>query len=201
MLRRLLVLCALAGCKQPESHSAKPIGERGATKALSSIAGKNAPANPEEKMTYDDFAKGALEGLRLATASHQELWGLGSFDRWDFDQETGILRFTKPDLVVEAPAQILGSYSTESATWLWAWDNSSIQPSMAKDANTVRAYGVEHGYERLATAEWSASEEDAWEVAAVAMRITEASGIYRGPAGPAYVFISFGEVKIMKATP
>jgi hypothetical protein len=42
-------------------------------------------------------------------------WGLGSADRWDLDQTTGIITWTFPDKTATAPAQILGSFSPGSA--------------------------------------------------------------------------------------
>jgi len=205
MFRTVAVLCALVGCKASEPSPGKPVGGaqgRAPGQALDRTGPTSAQGEGRSsQMTYDVFAEGAWEALGVATSSHEQLWGLGTFDRWNLNQDEGILRFKKPGLVVEAPAQILGSYSTTSGTWLWAWDNETIEPAMAKDAEKVRAYGAKHGYERLTTAQWEGTEEEAWEVSAVAMRITVASGVYRGPAGPGRLFISFGEVKIIGAEP
>lgn len=41
--------------------------------------------------------------------AHSQRWGLGSALRWDLDLASGLLRFTFPDRVAEAPFQILGT--------------------------------------------------------------------------------------------
>ena len=126
-------------------------------------------------------------------------WGLGSFDRWDVDQEVGDLVFSKDDgTMVTAPAQIIGSFSTNDNTWLWAWDNPSIVDAMKRDALKVKQYGEERGIEKLTTRKWTGTEEDAWAMTALAVKLTGAQGAYRGPSGNSYVFMTFGEVKISK---
>ena len=55
-----------------------------------------------------------------------------------------------------------------------------------------------HGIEKLTTRKWTGTEDDAWAMVALAVRLCDAQGAYRGPAGPSYVFMTFGEVKIIK---
>ncbi|MFE2579344.1 DUF6882 domain-containing protein [Streptomyces sp. NPDC059378] len=43
-------------------------------------------------------------------------WGLGSADRWDLDQTTGIITWTFPDKTATASAQILGSFRSRIST-------------------------------------------------------------------------------------
>ncbi|WP_435827969.1 DUF6882 domain-containing protein [Nocardia asteroides] len=47
-------------------------------------------------------------------------WGLGSADRWDLDQTTGLITWTFPDKTATAPAQIIGSHNPGAGTWMWA---------------------------------------------------------------------------------
>lgn len=60
----------------------------------------------------------SLENLYQAGRSHIEMlakahseWGCGKADRWDVDQETGLIQWTFSDRIATAPAQILASYS------------------------------------------------------------------------------------------
>ena len=41
-------------------------------------------------------------------------------------------------------------------------------------------------------------EDDAWTFTAVAARLGNANGAYRGPAGTALVFMTFGEIELKK---
>lgn len=137
-----------------------------------------------------------MEELRLKTEAHAAGWGLGTTDRWDLDQEDGQLVFTSKKLTATAPAQIIGTYSTESGTFLWAWDHQSVLPPLQEHARRVREYGEEHRIAALTTRKLECNELEAWEFTALACHLCGAQGAYRGPAGPALVFMTFGEVTL-----
>ncbi|MFE7707810.1 DUF6882 domain-containing protein [Streptomyces sp. NPDC057486] len=123
-------------------------------------------------------------------------WGLGSADRWGLDQRTGLITWTFPDKTATAPAQILGSYSPTSGSWLWAWANESILPDMSRDARRVRDWAEAHGHLTLAQPKIEADEQTAATLAALAVRITEATGFYRGPGANSAAIITFGPVTL-----
>ena len=141
----------------------------------------------------------AMKGLAAVTTAHNSTWHLGEAD-WALDQDIGNLVFTTPQgMQAVAPAQIIGTYNTEDGTWLWAWDHSSVQPSIAKDAKAMLAYGQQHGYAKLTTRKLQITEDQAWELTALAFMICSANGAYCGPAGTALVFMTFGKVQLSKA--
>lgn len=158
--------------------------------------------NPKAKQSAPDefknFLASSMEGLRVQTSAHQNTWGLGRSERWDFSQDTGQIIFTFADKIATAPAQIIGTFDGEAKTWLWAWANPSLAQPLTKDALQVRAYGQAHGIERLIAPEWSAKETDCWEMTALASRLCESNGAYRGPAGSGFVFFTFGKIEINK---
>jgi hypothetical protein len=151
-----------------------------------------------KKSEYDKLAAQSLQDLKAKTAGHQAGWGMGTAERWDLDQEEGRLIFTFPDKRVVCPAQIVGSWNAPQKSWLWAWQNPSILPHLAKASEKVRDYGTQHGMEKLTIPKWEAAEEAAWEVAAITCYLNEAQGIYRGPAGNMYVFIVFNTPQISR---
>ena len=142
----------------------------------------------------------SMEELRLKTQGHATGWGLGTSDRWDLDQEDGRLIFKSKKLTAAAPAQIIGSYSTSTGTWLWAWDNPCVLEPLQAHARQVREYGETHGITALITREFECSEADAWQITALACHLCEAQGAYRGPAGTTLVFMTFGKVTLSKPT-
>lgn len=151
-----------------------------------------------ERNEFQSLLDTSMEELQLKTEAHKA-WGLGTFDQWNIDQEVGDLIFSNADgTTAVAPAQIIGSYSPGDNTWLWAWENPSIADGMKSHALQLKEYGETHGIEKLTTAEWAGAEEDAWAMVALAVKLCEAQGAYRGPAGPVYVFMTFGEVKLSK---
>ncbi|OAH09688.1 DUF6882 domain-containing protein [Streptomyces jeddahensis] len=123
-------------------------------------------------------------------------WGLGSADRWGLDQRTGVITWTFPDKTATAPAQILGSWSPSSSSWRWAWANESILPEMSRDACAVRDWAEAHGHDALAAPEVEADEQTAATLAALAVRITKATGFYRGRGARSIAIITFGPVTL-----
>jgi len=153
-----------------------------------------------ETPEFKALLEGSMEGLRIQTGSHQRVWRLGESERWDFSQDTGELVFTFPDMVVRAPAQIVGSFDSRAESWMWAWANSSISDSLTRDSIRVREYGEQHHIRRLTTGTWPAEEADGWRMAALTNRLCESNGVYRGPAGTTFVFFTFGQVQLTKRT-
>ena len=165
------------------------------------LFGRSASREAEgETPEFKAFLDGSMEALQGMTSLHHSAWRFGEEDRWDFSQDTGELVFAYPDLVVRAPAQIVGTFDSQAGTWMWAWANPSIAESLARDAARVREYGEEHGIRRLTLPKWAGAETDAWHMAALACRLCEANGAYRGPAGTTFVFFTFGEAQISKRT-
>ncbi|PQO47695.1 hypothetical protein C5Y93_03300 [Blastopirellula marina] len=139
---------------------------------------------------------GSLEGLQFQTGMHQRTWNLGEEEKWGFSQETGELIFNFPDKTVRTAAQIIGTFDSQDGTWMWSWANPSIAEKLTVDADRIRRYGVKHRIRRLSEPRWSGNELDAWKMAALACRLCEANGAYRGPTGETYVFFLFGEIQI-----
>ena len=153
-----------------------------------------------ETPEFKALLEGSMEGLRLQTEAHQGTWRLGKSERWDYSQDTGELVFTFPDMVVRTPAQIIGSFDSREGSWMWGWANSSLADSLTRDSVRVREYGEQHLIRRLTTPSWSGEETDGWHMAALANRLCETNGVYRGPAGTTFVFFTFGEVQLTKRT-
>ena len=148
-----------------------------------------------------DFAtlqKVSSEELKLKNDAHLQAW-MGKSVRWDLSQDSGELVFALSDgLKAVCPAQIIGTYNAEDHTWLWAWANSSIEDKLKADALKVRKYGEEHHVDRLTKRKWVGTEDDAWAMVALAVKLCGEQGGYRGSAGSTYVFIAFGEVALSK---
>ncbi len=141
----------------------------------------------------------AMAGLRAQTAAHDGVWQIGQA-AWSVDQGQGTITFTSPKgLLATAPVQIIGSFDTMDGTWLWGWSNPSVGPSLTEHARKVQAYGQAKGFDILTTPQFVCLEEQCWELAALACMLAGAQGAYRGLAGTARVFVTFGEVRLSKA--
>jgi hypothetical protein len=156
-------------------------------------------AGSGESSEFETLLDASVKELQAKQEAHKQGWRLGQAKRWDLDQSLGNLIFTFEDgVIATCPAQIIGSFDTKGNTWLWAWANPSIMDSLKRDSLQVKDYGEKHKIERLTSAKWPATETDSWAMAALAYKLCGSQGVYRGPAGPTFVFISFGEVTLSK---
>lgn len=133
---------------------------------------------------------------QLAQA-HQS-WGLGTADRWDLDQRTGLITWTFPHGTASAQAQILASFNPSAGSWLWSWANNSILPAMSQAAHAVREWGETNGFGAFTQPKVDADDEAAAGLAAVAVAVTRATGFYRGTGGAAIPIITFGPITLTK---
>lgn len=148
---------------------------------------------------FSDLVKQGTEELKAKTKGHQVGWGLGTYEKWDLNQDDGLLIFTHSNgIKAVCPAQIIGSFDSIDKTWMWSWANPSTNKNLMKDALKVKEYGEKHKIEKLTTPLWKATESDAWEMTALATKLCNAQGAYRGPAGTTYVFMTFGKVQLSK---
>jgi len=147
---------------------------------------------------YRTLVEQAMAELQLRTQAHCNLWHLDEAEDWAADQSAGTITFTTATMTVTAPMQIVGTYNTANGTFMWGWDHPSVQPPLRKHAERVREYGQQNGVAALTTRVVECTEAEAWEFAAVACKLNGAQGAYRGPAGTALVFMTFGEVQLTK---
>jgi hypothetical protein len=163
---------------------------------LSPFVGQGDPTLPPD---FPILQKLSLEELGTKTEAHKQVWGLGKHQSWNLNQDDGDLIFSFADgIKAVAPAQIIGSYYTKDHTWLWAWDNPSVDETLRVDSLKMRKYGEEHHIDRLTKAKWVGTKDDAWAMAALAVKLCREQGAYLGTSGDTDVFIVFGEVKLSK---
>src|SRR5262245_16574744 len=86
------------------------------------VAVPNPEVSAVEVSDFETLMEQCMAELQAKTTAHQEAWGLGSFDQWAMDQDTGLITFTSDEIIAIAPAQIIGTFSTKTETWLWGWD-------------------------------------------------------------------------------
>jgi hypothetical protein len=121
---------------------------------------------------------------------------INNHESWECFQETGKLVFThngKPQ--VEARISYSGSYSTESNTWLWAWANESLVESIKSKSRALRKIGMDQNVIKLASARWSAVEDDGWEMTAIMAKECKAIGTYRTSDKDSFTYMIVHEAK------
>ncbi len=135
---------------------------------------------------FEAFIEDSMNELRAKQSTLQTKHGMGTFARWHFDQATELLSFfdAQDRLALEAEVIDLGSHSTESSTWKWAWANESVLPSLRRKAEPLKQLHALTGIGFFGS-ESAVSVEDesmVWEIVAMSVRQLQALGAYRAPS-------------------
>ena len=140
-----------------------------------------------------------LEGHDMITRTakeHATRWGLGRADRWSLNQQEGTIRWWFGERVASAPVQVLGSWSGQTNTFVWAWDNDSILDRLCLTAELVRAYGEEHDVLALKSSPLSLGQDKVNDLIAIAFRLGGCTGLYHPYDGRTATYIVFGDVTL-----
>jgi hypothetical protein len=145
------------------------------------------------------FIEQAIEGLRTSTSAHAATWHFGEEEDWAADMETGLIQFTFSNgTIAEANLQVIGTYNSNDETFLWGWDHPSVPEPLSLHANLARQFGEQNQLPQYTQRKINCTPEDAWVFTAVAARLGNANGAYRGPAGSALVYMTFGKITLRK---
>lgn len=145
------------------------------------------------------YIRQGIEGLKQQTSAHTATWHFGQEKTWSVDQDKGLIYFIFPNkIVASAPVQIIGTYNPKDGTFLWGWDNPSVDDKLKRAANLVKEYGEKNKISMFTKREIPSTEEKAWEFVALAARLDAANGAYRAKTGGPIVYMTFGEIKLEK---
>ena len=139
----------------------------------------------------DRFLREALEEFSTKQANLESEWGFGQAASWDIDQGEGIFRMYFDDgRLLEADAQLLGSYSHSEKNLEWAWNNPNVFLKMKRDSRRIRKAGKDLGIDYLQAGFTPVlGEEFLSYLCSLGLKATDSEGVYRGSAGPVDVLL------------
>lgn len=110
---------------------------------------------------------------------------------WHFDVGAGLLSFADK---FSWRAQLLGTESTSSQSWLWGWANISngVTDDLVQSASRLRRYGESEQIRVLTQPELPITEAEGHIFAMIASGYCGARGYYRGPypGGAVYLLVT-----------
>ena len=146
------------------------------------------------------FIQEAREELAQKTAANVAGWHLDAAERWAADLDKGTITFEfKDGTRARAAVQVVGTYNTEDGSFLWRWDHPSIPETARQHARLARQWGEKNELANFQMRKVTCTEYEAWGFAAVASRLGNAQGVYRGPNRKVLVFMTFDDVSIEAA--
>jgi hypothetical protein len=147
---------------------------------------------------YRDFRHRAVHALMALNKQCEEKFGIGKWERWDYDLDAGTLVFSEagtPKIVAEV--QAVGTTSTNSKTWLWSWANESMTPTVTNRMTQVRQFGVENAISELTEATLPDDEYLGWGVTAVTVALLGGKGAYRCPSDRGgYLYFMYTDIAV-----
>ena len=140
---------------------------------------------------YEQFVAEARRLTREKIESAKAEFGLGGYARYEIDLPTARIRFLDADGVerVRAEVEFAGSWSPESESWLWGWDNESVPEGTTARLAVVRAFGEENGVAALTDSIEPCDEGEAWSMASIASHLLDARCVYRVARPTNHVFL------------
>jgi hypothetical protein len=136
-------------------------------------------SGPED---YDSFVETCVEELKLLQEKFQNDYGLTWYEDWFYNQTTGLLTFSTDEKELNFRYFDVGSFSEQSKTWKWSWDNETTLDSIKEKARMIREFGQQSNFPKLINGCFPSDEFDAYEFVAIAAKLSGGIGIYR-PVG------------------
>lgn len=154
---------------------------------------------PEFNESFKELIEISYDYLNAQQDSCKTKYDLGSYERWDYNQETGLIEFSDNGIIkIRIKYEEVGSISTTSNTWLWAWGNESLLPQVKSEIGKLKEFGIQNKYRQLVKPKWNGDEYDGWAMTAIAAKIMKAKGAYRIPTDNLYSFIIFKEIEDLR---
>jgi hypothetical protein len=124
----------------------------------------------------------ATHEMQAIQESSQKRWGWNAMPKWNFDDKASTLTFsdpTRPSII--ADVRLVGSFSTKTNTFQWAWQTFDECAAEAHDIARLRVFGEVRGLSKLTTANWKCDEAEGWELASLAGYVLGTEAVYRAP--------------------
>ena len=152
--------------------------------------------NPMSEPEFQAFLQQAQWFMREVMGGNRKAFQLDDYKRFDWNQWRGELVFSSggtPKVI--ARIQLVGSHSTKSNTWVWAWANPAYLAPLRQAVLKAKEFGTERVTLRLMQPRWAATESDAWGMTAVTAKLTDAKGAYRCPSQDGFTYMIFTDIR------
>jgi hypothetical protein len=127
----------------------------------------------------------------------KQKYGLGTYSKYEIDLPTATVRFLDDKGVekIRSDIQTAGSWSPDTKTWMWAWDNDSIPDAAKSRLTAVREFGEQHEIEHAMGSFDRCEEGEAWTMGALATDVLKAECLYRAPGKNTQLFLLLFNIK------
>lgn len=142
-----------------------------------------------EQLSYPNFAKLCIKYLKALQEEFKTKYDVDSYGNWFYNQVTGFLTFNTGKKEINFKYEEVGTFSTITNTWKWAWDNENTLPIVKNQIGLVKDFGTDSNFDRLTSGYLESSEEEAWEFTAIAAKLLNGIGVYRPVSNHLLIFM------------
>lgn len=147
---------------------------------------------------FEDLIEKSTEYLRACNAKSERHFGIGSYQRYEYDLPRNEMWWSGSDgPKVRAKVTVVGTLSSGSGTWLWAWANPHFRGIETGLIDKVRAFGECEDIVKLTEEKWEADEVDAWEMTSICARLLESQGAYCSPRDSVSLFLLYDHLEFI----
>lgn len=141
-------------------------------------------------MDYEEFRHEAVHALMSLNEQCKADFGMGEWERWDYELEKGTLIFSEGGRAkVVAQIEVVGSVSNQSGTWKWGWAMDSLPKLVTSRIGEVRKLGEERGLEQLTTELFKDYEGLGWQLTGISTQVLGGIGAYRCPSDKGFLYL------------
>jgi hypothetical protein len=152
-------------------------------------------------MTYTEFEKFIKESTAYLRACNDRAnlsFGIGEYARYEYDLFRNEIWWSDSEgAKVRGKVTVVGSWSSKSDTWLWAWANPHFNDVEIGPIDQVRSFGEQEEIPKLTEQKWEAEEVDGWEMTSVSARLLESQGAYRSPDSSGSLFLLYDHLELI----
>lgn len=140
---------------------------------------------------YLIFKEKCCDHLYNLQEEFKRLYDFDNHTEWYYDHGLGIFTLKFKDHAFYFEYVDVGSYSNNTKTWKWSWDNESTPEKVKRGMEKIPDFGSENGYNELTTGLLEGDREMGWEMTAIANKFVNGFGAYRAPSDHLDLFFLF----------
>lgn len=140
---------------------------------------------------YLIFKERCVDDLYNLQEEFNKVYNLDNHTGWFYDHGLGIftLKFQDHELYFEYVD--VGSYSNNTKTWNWSWDNEYTPDNVKIGMDKIPEFGKIRSYEDLITGLIAGDREIGWQMTAMANSLIRGFGAYRAPSDHLDIYFLF----------
>ena len=155
--------------------------------------------NKKQQMTdkeFNTFLDNCYQELEEKQNLLMSEYNLGKYGKYWFDQITETIQFKEDGKVeLEFYVVLIGSWSSKSNSWMWAWANKSITEELRSKSIKIKELANYTGFNVFEKEAFEADEAMAHELTSMAVHYLNALGMYIVPSDNLKSFLALIKLK------